>query len=100
MERAAMPLVSEVAAPSDLLATYRPGSDFFFASPHGTLLAEGTYFAVPPSARPNELADLSDRVSAVLDLARAAGHEDPVVVGAIPFDHDAPAALLVPQRVR
>jgi isochorismate synthase len=35
----------------------------------------------------------------VLDVARAAGHEDPLVVGAVPFDHTAAARLGVPDRV-
>jgi len=86
-------------AAADLLAGYRPGAPFFFASPQGTLLADGTYFAVPRSVRADCLGDLPGRVAAVLDVARAAGHADPVVVGAVPFDPGAQARLSVPERI-
>jgi len=95
-----MAIASRAVSAAELLTAYRPDRSFLFASPRGTLLAEGTYFAVPPSARPRGLADLPQRVAAVLDVAIAAGHDDPVVVGAIPFDHDVPAALAVPLSVR
>ncbi|HYN97970.1 MAG TPA: chorismate-binding protein, partial [Pilimelia sp.] len=93
--------IARPAAPAaaDLLAAYRPGSPFFFASPRGTLLADGVYFGVPRSVRAEGLADLPTRVAAVLDLARAAGHDAPIVVGAVPFDHTAQAHLAVPDRV-
>nr|ASV47080.1 isochorismate synthase [uncultured bacterium] len=86
-------------AAADLLAGYRPGAPFFFASPRGTLLTDGVYFAVPRSVRADCLGDLPRRVAAVLDLARAAGHDDPLVVGAVPFDGGAHARLCVPDRV-
>lgn len=93
--------LASIAAPAaaDLLAGYRPGAPFFFASPRGTLLTDGTYFAVPRSVRTDSLGDLPRRVGAVLDLARAAGHDDPLVVGAVPFDPGAQARLCVPDRV-
>ncbi|NRQ31994.1 isochorismate synthase [Nonomuraea sp. NN258] len=74
--------------------------EFFLASPRGTLLAGDIYFAVPPSARANGLADLPARVHGVLGVALAAGHDAPIVVGAIPFAPDAHAHLFVPQWVR
>ncbi|MEV6522216.1 isochorismate synthase [Longispora sp. NPDC051575] len=83
---------------AELLARYREGA-FFFASPSGSLLTEGTHVTVPHSLRPAGLADLPGRLAAVLDLAAASGHPDPVVVGAVPFDHDAAARLVVPERV-
>jgi len=94
-----------IIAPSDataveLLSAYEPGTSSLFVSPRGTMLAEGTYFAVPPSARPHGLGDLAERVQAGLGVAEAAGHETQVVVGAVPFDPGAPAHLVVPQRVR
>ena len=96
-----MPTVRPTApSAADLLTGYRPGTSFFFASPHGTILTDGAYFAVPRSTRAEGLADLPGRVAAVLDLARAAGHDDPVVVGAVPFDHQDQAHLVVPDQVR
>jgi isochorismate synthase len=94
--------MTDAPAPAahDLLAEYQPGAGFLFASPKATLLAEGTYFAVPPSVRPGGLVDLPARAAAALDVAHAAGHPDPIVVGAIPFDPDTDAHLVVPQQVR
>ncbi|MEV6599798.1 isochorismate synthase [Actinoplanes sp. NPDC051346] len=75
-----------------LLAEYRPKSPFFFASPRGTIATEGEYFAVPSAA------DLPAALQGVLDLCRDDGHEDPIVVGAVPFDSSAPPRLTVPVR--
>ena len=79
-----------------LLGAYRPGHPFFFASPRGTLSAEGSYFTVPDPRGP---ADLPALARAVLDLARAAGHDDPLIAGAVPFDRAGPLRLAVPERV-
>ncbi|MFF5078181.1 isochorismate synthase [Actinoplanes sp. NPDC000266] len=95
-----MTTVSAATTAAELLAGYRPGRSSLFASPSGTLLAEGTYFAVPPSGRRDGLADLAHRVDAVLGVAEAAGHEVRAVVGAVPFAPDAPAHLVVPARLR
>ncbi|GAA2336088.1 isochorismate synthase [Dactylosporangium salmoneum] len=84
----------------DLVAEYRPGASSVFASPRGTLLAEGTYFAVPPSGRPDGLADLDRRVRAVLGVAEAAGHPVRAVVGAVPFAPGGRDHLVVPMRLR
>lgn len=43
---------------------------------------------------------MTERVDAALAEAVAAGQESPVVIGAIPFDHTAPAALHIPATVR
>ncbi|MET7400212.1 isochorismate synthase [Dactylosporangium sp. NPDC005572] len=95
-----MTTLSAATTAAELLAGYRPGSSSLFASPRGTLLAEGTYFAVPPSGRPDGQADLARRVEAVLGVAEAAGHEVRTVVGAVPFAPGAAAQLVVPQRLR
>ncbi|MFD0021186.1 isochorismate synthase DhbC [Streptomyces sp. NPDC058382] len=83
-----------VGAATSLLDLYRPG-DRFLATPGRTLLAHGAARPVPHDARP-----LDQRVGATLAEAAAAGQESPVVIGAIPFDHEAPAALSVPEAVR
>ncbi|XVV08447.1 isochorismate synthase [Actinoplanes sp. CA-131856] len=95
-----MTTVSAATTAAELLSGYRPGRSSLFASPSGTLLAEGTYFAVPPSGRRDGLADLAHRVDAVLGVAEAAGHEVRAVVGAVPFAPDADAHLVVPMRLR
>ncbi|MFG1991009.1 isochorismate synthase [Actinoplanes sp. NPDC048988] len=95
-----MTTVSAATTAAELLAGYRPGRSSLFASPSGTLLAEDTYFAVPPSGRRDGLADLAHRVDAVLAVAEAAGHEVRAVVGAVPFAPGADAHLVVPMRLR
>ncbi|MFC4065300.1 isochorismate synthase [Actinoplanes subglobosus] len=94
-----MTTVSAPGTGAELIAGYRPGESSLFASPRGTLLAEGTYFAVPPSSRPDGQADLARRVQAVLGVAEAAGHQVRTVVGAVPFAPGADAHLIVPQRL-
>ncbi|MDG4862978.1 isochorismate synthase, partial [Streptomyces sp. T-3] len=71
---------------------YRPGAARFFASPTRTLLAQGVRAEVPHDERP-----LPERVAETLDAQLRAGHRSPVVVGAVPFDHEAPAVLAVPE---
>lgn len=95
-----MTAVSAATTGAQLLAGYQPGASSLFASPRGTLLAEGTWFAVPPSGRADGHADLARRVDAVLGVAEAAGHEVRTVVGAVPFAPGAAAHLMVPQRLR
>ncbi|UNO43725.1 isochorismate synthase DhbC [Streptomyces sp. MST-110588] len=84
-----------VGAATALLDAYRPGTDRFFASPTRTLLTGGVRAEVPHDERP-----LAQRVAHILDARRRAGAPAPLVVGAVPFDHTAPAALVVPETVR
>ncbi|MFE2296177.1 isochorismate synthase DhbC [Streptomyces sp. NPDC059452] len=88
------PAHPSVGAATSLLDAYTPG-DHFLATPARTLLAHGPARQVPHDERP-----LTQRVDATLAEAVAAGQETPVVIGAIPFDHTAPAALTVPASVR
>lgn len=83
-----------VGAATSLLDSYTPG-DHFLATPGRTLLAHGAARPVPDDARP-----LDERVDATLAEAAAAGQESPLVIGAIPFDPEAPAALSVPAAPR
>ncbi|SHG60571.1 hypothetical protein SAMN05444320_1111, partial [Streptoalloteichus hindustanus] len=91
--------VAAIPTERDLLAEYRTGTAFF-ASPRHTLLAEGAVTTVAPASGADELADLPVRVVAALRAAAEAGHESPVVIGAVPFDHGQPAHLVVPHRFR
>ncbi|MFF3389395.1 isochorismate synthase [Streptomyces sp. NPDC002669] len=79
-----------VGVATGLLNSYVPGARFL-GTPTRTLLGEGVHSEVPHDERPPAL-----RVAAALAAARAAGHTAPLVMGAIPFDQDAPAALAVP----
>lgn len=83
-----------VGAATALLNEYTPGSRFL-STPTRTVLGIGVHSEVPHGQRP-----LTERVRATLDTARGVGHATPVVVGAVPFDQDAPAALVVPQTLR
>ncbi len=85
-----------IGAASGLLGQYRAAPDeAFFASPTRTLLAEGVHARVPQDGRP-----LVDRVAATLARAREDGVERPLVVGAVAFDHDSRAELVVPAALR
>ncbi|KOG51684.1 isochorismate synthase [Streptomyces griseoflavus] len=90
----AEPAHPAVGAATSLLDAYTPGARFL-GTPTRTILAQGTHRDVPHDERP-----LPQRVAATLDAARAAGHGAPLVVGAVPFDQTAPAALTVPGSVR
>ncbi|MFB6628478.1 isochorismate synthase DhbC [Streptomyces sp. NPDC004288] len=83
-----------MGAATGLLDAFRAG-DRFLATPTRTLLAHGVLAEVPHGPEP-----LARRVSATLADARAARHPAPVVMGAVPFDQTAPAALVVPETVR
>ncbi|MEU6312978.1 isochorismate synthase [Streptomyces sp. NPDC047014] len=77
-----------------MLDAYRPGARFL-ATPTRTLLAEGVHAEVPAAG-----GTLPERVRSALAAAREAGVRQPLVIGAIPFDADGPAALVVPLDVR
>ena len=83
-----------VGAATALLDDYTPGQRFL-ATPTRTLLAEGVHAHVPHDDRP-----LPQRVEAALAAARRSGTDRPHVIGAVPFDHTAPAALAVPESLR
>ncbi|MCK2243998.1 MULTISPECIES: isochorismate synthase DhbC [unclassified Crossiella] len=87
---------ASTVSPVELLSEYRAGSSFFFSSPRGVLLAEGVAAAVPSVAAPGELRALPGRVAQVLAEAEPGA----LVVGAVPFDHNAAASLVVPEAVR
>ncbi|MCX7208732.1 MAG: isochorismate synthase DhbC [Proteobacteria bacterium] len=79
-----------------LLSGYQTDSAMFFASSRQTLLAQGHYATVPTA---DSLEALNEAVSRALKQAKATGHFDPVVVGAIPFDGQKPACLSIPRSV-
>ncbi|MFG3333025.1 isochorismate synthase [Streptomyces tendae] len=82
-------------AATALLESYRPPTDRFLATPHRTLLGRGTAAELPDDSRPP-----ARRVREALEALRRPGSPAPVVVGALPFAPDAPAALAVPDSVR
>ncbi len=85
-----------VGVATALLDSYRPGADSrFLASPTRTLLAHGARHRVPHGT-----GGLGERAAEAIAAARDAGVARPVVVGAVPFRADEPAALVVPEAVR
>ena len=87
---------ASVGAATALLGDYRPDEENrFFSSPTRTLLAHGARAEVPHSREP-----LGARVAKTLEAAREDGDRAPIVVGAVPFRVEEPAALVVPQAAR
>ncbi|MET9255598.1 isochorismate synthase [Streptomyces sp. NPDC003717] len=82
-------------AATALLESYRPAGDRFLATPHRTLLGRGTAAEIPHTPAPP-----AERVREALARLRRPGAPAPVVMGALPFAPDAPAALAVPDTVR
>ncbi|WP_428985993.1 isochorismate synthase [Streptomyces pyxinicus] len=83
-----------VGAATVLLDAFRPG-DRFLATPTRTLLAHGVLEEVPHGPGP-----VYERVAETLRGVRARHGAAPLVIGAIPFDQSAPAALVVPEATR
>jgi isochorismate synthase len=83
-----------VGAATSLLDSYRQG-DRLLATPTRTLLGHGTHREVPHGSAP-----LAARVAETLRESADFGHGASVVMGAIPFDQSAPAALVVPDTLR
>ncbi|MFI0976703.1 isochorismate synthase DhbC [Streptomyces sp. NPDC021093] len=83
-----------VGAATGLLDAYTEGARFL-ATPTRTLLADGPAREVPHGESP-----LAQRVAETLAAARRDGQSNPVVIGAVPFDQSAPAALAVPEFVQ
>ncbi|HEX6444670.1 MAG TPA: isochorismate synthase [Streptosporangiales bacterium] len=83
--------------PEDLLAAYRTGRSFF-TSRNGTLLTDGVRAELPAYDGPDGAATLPRRVDELLRATpRASG--EVLAIGAIPFEHDRPAFLTVPEAV-
>ncbi|PCE26559.1 isochorismate synthase [Burkholderia ubonensis] len=77
-------------APRNIWELYRPDTPLFLATPAHALLATDAADVVPHADAP-----LASRVADALRDARENGHTGAAVVGAVPFDVDAPAALRV-----
>ncbi|WP_458353659.1 isochorismate synthase DhbC [Peribacillus frigoritolerans] len=83
-----------------LLDEYEVG-DFFLASPYRTLLGKGSFITVPrDEEKANQMESLAARVAAALKRAKEQGHANPVVMGAVAFDHQQDAQLIVPENIR
>ncbi|MBI2237441.1 MAG: isochorismate synthase [Actinobacteria bacterium] len=82
----------------DLIATYRPGGFFFERSGVGVSSA-GIATRVGADGGPNRIERLATLVGAALQEVRMEGDGPaPMAVGAIPFDEDWAADLVIPSR--
>lgn len=90
------PPVDQVQA-SALLADYQAGMSFL-ATPRHTVLTSGVRARVPHD--PGGAASLPDRVTDTLRATARTQDEPPIVLGAVPFGHEQPAHLVVPEQVR
>ena len=74
-------------------------AEFIFSSGSRELHAHGVRETITVPAVHGEAAasPLQQQVRAAFDRARKAGMENPVIVGAIPFDVDQPSRLYVPE---
>ena len=84
---------------ASLQATVPPSEEFIFSSGNRELHAHGVRETITVPAVNGEAADspLQQQIRAAFDRARKAGMENPVVVGAIPFDVESPSRLYVPE---
>lgn len=87
---------SALAAPqaADLLRLY-PAGGSLFVSPRRAVLAQGRHATLPHGPA----ATLAERAAALLAAVRAEGVARPLLLGAVPFNQDAPAHLFVPEGV-
>lgn len=76
------------------LENFTNETSFFLASPFQTIFAEGTFRIV----RHCQSDKYSEFVHTVLHEAEQAGHPNPIVVGALPFDCTNTMQLIVPQK--
>jgi isochorismate synthase len=79
---------------TDLLRLYRPGANLF-ASPHRSVLTQGRHAVLTTAAS----STLCTQAHALLQQVKAEGHVRPLLIGAVPFQPDAPARLSVPEGV-
>ncbi|MDO5693092.1 MAG: isochorismate synthase [Pseudomonadota bacterium] len=78
----------------ELIALHDARTSFFLATARHAVLAQGLFARVPPCRE-----GLDAGVRRALLQAHDAGHQAPVVVGAVPFDVRQPAALSVAHAV-
>ena len=92
--------VIEAPTKQDLLEEYQVG-DFFMETPKRALLGKGFFMEVPADEEhDNQMEGLSQRISFILKKAKEQGHSRPVVIGAVPFDHERKASLYIPKNVQ
>ncbi|VDZ84253.1 Isochorismate synthase entC [Kluyvera intermedia] len=80
--------------------TLVPADSFFFMSPFRSFTTSGCFTRLTCSAEGGDAPDsaFQKELASAFAAAKAAGIENPVMVGAIPFDTRQPSALFIPER--
>ena len=81
---------SVVLPSSSLLESYNASTDTYFSAPDYRLLAKPPFAQLLPGV---DRTDLFHRVSESLRFATELGHEEAIVIGAVPFNASKPAYL-------
>jgi isochorismate synthase len=94
-----MVMKQEAVGVKQPLDDYQDG-DFFIETPKRTILGKGVFLQVPADETDdNQNKGLTKRVASTLEKAKELGHPQPMVTGAIAFDHHKKASLYVPAIV-
>jgi len=77
-----------------------PSDSFFFMSPYRSFTTSGCFarFSEPAAGGDDRNSLFQQKLTKAFNDARSAGIENPVMVGAIPFDTTQPSALFIPER--
>lgn len=88
--------------PSVETSSYVESPSFLFSSPHRSIEAFGVVerIRIPASGAQHPGGALQIAVESALDRARRGGQDNPIVVGAIPFDARLPSFLFAPSSYR
>lgn len=73
---------------------------FIFGNKEATLVTEGTYARIhtPAIDAHEQMGSLQQELTRLFVEAKAAGIDDPIVVGSIPFDTTKPSSLFIPKQ--
>ena len=95
-----MGMKQETVVEKQLLDDYQAG-DFFMETPKRIILGKGVFLRVPADEnQKNQLTGLAKRVADTLQQAKEQGHLQPIVTGAVAFDHHKKASLYIPAAVQ
>ncbi|TMK77423.1 MAG: hypothetical protein E6G46_11860, partial [Actinobacteria bacterium] len=81
----------------DLLGYFTPDDGVFFEHPSRALVTAGAAHAISVPAGPDLVARAACAVRDALAQVRSEDGPPPIVVGALPFDEETPATLVIPR---
>ncbi|KHD85361.1 isochorismate synthase DhbC [Bacillus ginsengihumi] len=83
----------------EIIHEYEIDSSFFLSTPQRTLLTKGIVTKYPDDDLNNGTGQMLEQIRKMLSNAKLQGMNDPIVVGAIPFDYTKSLQLFVPKEV-